>query len=230
MKFLYAHWRNLLLANYVVPSSVLERLVPKQTSLDEFEGQLFVSLVAFLFDETRVLGIPVPFHRRFEEVNLRFYVTPHKDRSIRAVTFIKEIVPKPIIPWIANTLFSENYVALPMAHGYTADEYWYTWGDSGAHRFSARIESEPTYPAPGSIGEFITEHYWGYAQGRGATLEYRVAHPQWKCCEVHSFNIDVDFAETYGKDFQFLNGQSPVNVLYAEGSPVTVSFPKRLRD
>lgn len=228
MKFLSAHWRHLLLANYVVPSSVLERWVPKRTSLDVFEGQLFVSLVAFLFDNTRVLGLPVPFHRRFEEVNLRFYVTPHKDKTIRAVTFIKEIVPKPIIPWIANTLFSENYVALPMAHGSDADGYWYSWGDSGRNRFSAKIETEIAYPSPGSIGEFITEHYWGYAQGRSSTLEYRVAHPQWKCCEVHTFNIDVDFAATYGKEFQFLNDQSPLNVLYAEGSPVTVTFPKRL--
>jgi uncharacterized protein YqjF (DUF2071 family) len=33
-----------------------------------------VSLVGFLFQNTRLRSIPIPFHRIFEEVNLRFYV------------------------------------------------------------------------------------------------------------------------------------------------------------
>ncbi|MCA8986779.1 MAG: DUF2071 domain-containing protein, partial [Planctomycetaceae bacterium] len=143
-------------------------------------------------------------------------------------TFVKEIVPKPIIPWISNTLFSENYVALPMGHGIDETSYWYSWGNSGSNRFSGNVESELAYPAPGSIGEFITEHYWGYTQGRKSTLEYHVTHPQWKCCDVTNFEIAVDFAETYGKQFGFLTTQTPYNVLYAEGSAVTVSFPGRV--
>ena len=117
MKFLSATWTDLLFANYVVDADLLEPFVPKGTRLDPFDGKAFVSLVAFLFDKTRVLGIPIPGYRRFEEVNLRFYVTPEKDTSIRAVTFIKEIVPKRIIPLVANNLFDENYVTLPMDHG-----------------------------------------------------------------------------------------------------------------
>ncbi len=228
MNFLSAHWKHLLLANYCVDRDILQDFVPARTSIDEFDGRVFVSLVAFLFDKTCVLGISVPFHRRFEEVNLRFYVTPDRDRSIRAVTFIKEIVPKRAIPLIANILFHENYVTLPMDHGADRQNYWYSWGDGGRNRFSAQIESELSYPAKGSIGEFITEHYWGYAQGPRSTLEYRVTHPQWRCCEINDFEISVDFAETYGKPFGFLNSLQPYNVQYAEGSAVTVSFPRRV--
>lgn len=228
MKFLSAHWKHLLLANYVVDRSVLEPFVPENTAIDSFNGHVFVSLVAFLFDHTHVLGLPIPFHRRFEEVNLRFYVTPDKDPSIRAVTFIKEIVPKPAIPLIANMLFSENYVTLPMGHGAEGTRYWYTWGKSEANRFIGNVETELAYPSPGSIGEFITEHYWGYAQGRRSTLEYHVTHPQWKCCDVTDFELAVDFADLYGEQFGFLTTQTPYNVQYAEGSGVTVSFPGRV--
>ncbi len=228
MKFLSAKWKNLLLANYSVDHEVLKDFVPAKTSIDPFEGHVFVSLVAFLFDRTCVLGIPVPFHRTFEEVNLRFYVVPDRDPSLRSVTFIKEIVPKPVITWIANALFHENYVALPMDHGYNGADYWYSWGESGLNRFSATIDSELSYPAPGSIGEFITEHYWGYARGRNSTLEYRVTHPQWKSCEITEYEISVDFAQTYGIQFGFLNAQKPYNVQYAEGSAVSVSFPGRV--
>ena len=229
MNFLSAHWKHLLLANYVVDRQLLEPLVPQHTSLDTFDGKVFVSLVAFLFDHTRLLGMPIPFHRKFEEVNLRFYVTPDKDPAVRAVTFVKEIVPKRAIPLIANSLFAENYATARMCHGQTGDGCWYAWGDAGGNRISARIEPGLAYPAPGSIGEFITEHYRGYAQGRKSTLEYRVAHPPWRCGTVTDFQIAVDFGENYGEPFDFLSDQPPCNVLYAEGSPVTVSFPARLR-
>ena len=228
MKFLSASWTNLLLANYSVDRALVEPFVPKHTEIDEFEGHVFISLVAFLFDNTRVLGVPVPFHRRFEEVNLRFYVRPEYDRSIRAVTFIREIVPKRVIPLIANSLFNENYVALPMDHGVQTNSYWYSWEREGSNRFAAHVDSDLVYPDPGSIGEFITEHYWGYAQGPRRTLEYRVEHPQWRCCDISDYEISVDFEASYGKAFAFMNSLAPVSVQFAEGSDVTVSFPRRM--
>ncbi len=181
-----------------------------------------------MFDRTRVLGVPAPFHRRFEEVNLRFYVTPEKDRSIRAVTFIKEIVPKSVIPFIANNFFSENYIALPMDHGNEDGRHWYSWENGTRNIFSGAVGSERSYPAPESIAEFITEHYWGYSKGAKQTLEYQVEHPQWKCCDVTDFQIDVDFALNYGDEFAFLNDIAPANVCYTAGSDVSVSFPTRL--
>lgn len=101
MPFLTAEWKNLLLANYAVEPDVLRPYVPRGTELDFFEGKAFLSLVAFMFERTRVLGVPVPGHIDFEEVNLRFYVKPRRDPGIRAVTFIKEIVPKRVIPAVS---------------------------------------------------------------------------------------------------------------------------------
>lgn len=228
MKFLSAEWKHLLLANYSIDANVLAPFVPDGTTIDKFDGHTFVSLVAFLFDKTRVVGLPIPFHRRFEEVNLRFYVTPDKDSTIRAVTFIKEIVPKSAISLIANHLFHENYVALPMDHCNGEKKHWYSWQNRSRNRFSGTVDSELVYPSKGSIGEFITEHYWGYSKGPKRTMEYRVEHPQWKCCELRDFQIDVDFEATYGDEFSFLNNQAPCNVQYAEGSTVSVSFPRRI--
>ena len=228
MKFLAAHWKNLLLANYRVQAETLHPFLPEQTQLDHFEGATYLSLVAFLFDNTSVLGIPVPFHRRFEEVNLRFYVAPEKAPSIRAVTFIKEIVPKRIITWVANNLFHENYASARMAHEFHENTYAYSWGPDLDNRFFAKVESVPDFPPPGSLGEFITEHYWGYARAGRKTLEYQVEHPPWKCCDVRDFQIEIDFAKTYGPEFEFLNSRNPDSVLFAAGSAVTVSFPARI--
>lgn len=229
MKFLTAQWKNLLLANYVVDPKLLEPFVPSGTHLDPFRGDVFVSLVAFLFDSTALMGVPVPFHRRFEEVNLRFYVAPERDPSVRAVTFIKEIVPKSIIPIVANNIFHENYVAMPMSHRADASDYEYTWTSGRENRFSATITNEQVLPLAGSLGEFITEHYWGYAKAPSYTLEYEVQHPQWPCCDVSDFEIDVDFEATYGRQFAFLADQTPASVQFAAGSAVSVTFPRKLR-
>ena len=105
------------MVNYEVDPAILRTRVPVGTVLDLWSGRCFVSVVGFMFLDTRIMGIPVPFHRNFEEVNLRFYVTRAVDGEIRrGAVFVKEIVPRRAIVWVANGLYNENYVAHPMAH------------------------------------------------------------------------------------------------------------------
>ncbi len=226
--FLTARWKHLLLANYTIDPAVISDLVPHGTAMDHHCDHAYISLVAFRFEGTRVAGVPVPFHRTFEEVNLRFYVAPLKDPSIRAVTFVKEIVPRRVIPWVANTLFSENYVAMPMASQHEPASHRYAWGESLENHFSANVNGELAVPATGSVAEFITEHYWGYTRAKRSTLEYQVRHPTWQGCEISQYRLEVDFGRLYGKRFAFLSSQTPDSVLYAAGSEVAVSFPRRL--
>ena len=83
------------MANYLVEPSILEEFLPKGTTLDFWNGECYVSLVAFKFFDTRVLGFKIPFHINFLEVNLRFYVKRETDgETRRGVVFIKEIVPR----------------------------------------------------------------------------------------------------------------------------------------
>ena len=95
--------------NYAVERSLLGGLVPRGTELDEWQGRVYLSVVGFLFLNTRVLGVPIPFHRHFEEVNLRLYVRRRADAGWRrAVVFIKEIVPRVAIAFTARALYNEN--------------------------------------------------------------------------------------------------------------------------
>ena len=71
-RFLTAEGRNLVMLNYEIDPEVLARHVPVACELDDWQGHTFVSVVGFQFLHTRVLGFPIPFHRHFEEVNLRF--------------------------------------------------------------------------------------------------------------------------------------------------------------
>src|ERR687897_263810 len=127
-KFLTAEWRDLVMANYEVDPEVLRPLIPAGIELDLHEGRCFVSLVGFMFLNTRVLGIRIPLHINFEEVNLRFYVKRETaDEVRRGVVFIKEIVPRFAIAAVARTLYGEPYETWRMTNTRDGDFVGYSW-------------------------------------------------------------------------------------------------------
>ncbi|MEZ5366692.1 MAG: DUF2071 domain-containing protein [Bryobacterales bacterium] len=229
--FLTAEWRSLAMLNYSVEPGLLEPFVPAGLELDLFDGVAYVSLVGFLFLDCRVMGVPVPLHRNFEEVNLRFYVVRRIGGELRrGVVFLKEIVPRAAIAWTARAFYNEPYTAMPMRHAAEPRRVGYGWKSSRRwHSFDVDLEGEPALAEEGSEQEFITEHYWGYcAQRDGGCVEYRVDHPRWKIWTVAASTIEVDFAEIYGERFAPSLQASPSSAFVADGSAISVGWPQRI--
>jgi uncharacterized protein YqjF (DUF2071 family) len=235
--FLTAEWRNLAMLNYEIDPALLRRRVPAGCELDSWIGRCFVSVVGFQFLRTRVLGVAIPFHADFEEVNLRFYVRRRApDGWRRGVVFVKELVPRRAIAFIARRLYGENYFALPMRHalGPTASDGTthasYQWQRGGAWEgFSARFQGDPILCSDDAEETFITEHYWGYsAQRDGSTIEYQVEHPRWRVWRASSASLDCDVAGLYGREFAAALAQPPSSAFVADGSPVIVRRGRRL--
>jgi len=234
--FLTAQWRNLLMLNFAVTPELLQQYVPRHTELDTWNNTYYVSLVGFLFKDTKVKGIGFPLHRTFEEVNLRFYVRFKEGNTWkRGVVFIKELVPKRIITFVANTLYKENYATLPMRHRWhTPDENTlqvaYEWKLAGEWNFlKATAMAAPQAIVPGSEAEFITEHYWGYTQaGPMQTSVYEVQHPQWRVHTVLDYDYHCNAQLLYGAAFAEVLAQQPVSALLAEGSVISVHPKLRL--
>ena len=226
--FLEADWRKLIMANYIIDPDLLTGFIPHGTELDFFEDKTFVSLVGFMFYNTKVLKITVPFHKNFEEVNLRFYVRYNQDGEWkRGVVFIKEIVPLKTISLIANHLYKEHYQTLPMKHNIREDDkvsVSYHWDYKKRwNSLSVLAEKESLPIQEGTEQEFITEHYWGYTRVSDTkTSEYEVVHPKWQHYPVLDYDIDVDFKTVYGEKFGFLSEEKPSSVLLAEGSWIAV--------
>jgi uncharacterized protein YqjF (DUF2071 family) len=226
--FLRAEWRKLAMANYAVDPDILKPYLPYGTELDLWNGNCYVSLVGFMFLRTRVLGIPVPFHINFPEVNLRSYVRRKEgDEWRRGVVFIQEIVPRAALTFVANTLYGEHYRTLPMRHAWVQEQgqltVRYGWKKERWHQFEVTTGDRAVEITPGSEAEFITEHYWGYTRlGPGRTNSYAVEHPRWEVYPVADHALDVDFGLLYGQDFAVLNEQEPVSTMLAEGFPIVV--------
>jgi uncharacterized protein YqjF (DUF2071 family) len=234
--FLTAEWRFLTMLNYEVEPSLLQRHVPPGTELDEWNGQVFLSIVGFLFQRTKLLNARVPFHTDFEEVNLRFYVRRKSAEGWRrGVVCLREIVPRAAIALVANRVYNERYIALPMRHRNEAGadgtlQLEYSWRFQNQwHRLEAKTESNWRGIVEGSQAEFITEHYWGYAAQRdGGCVEYQVEHPRWRVCDTIHAVLDCDVAALYGPEYSAALGNPPASAFVAEGSQVKVHRGRRI--
>lgn len=233
--FLKAEWRYLAMLNYEVDPALLAPYVPLGTELDRLDGKAFISLVGFRFLHTKFLGIRVPFHRNFDEVNLRFYVRRSVGGVVkRGVVFIQEIVPRRAIAAVARLVYNENYRCLPMAHRICSDdgarrvEYGWRLG-SIWNRLQVEATGEPHAITDGSAEQFIAEHYWGYsAQPRGGSVEYHVAHPPWRVWHVTYAAFAGAAGALYGAALASALNRSPDSAFLAEGSPVTVYCGRRI--
>jgi uncharacterized protein YqjF (DUF2071 family) len=237
---LTAEWRHLAMLNYEIDPRALAPLVPAGTQLDLWHGRAYVSIVGFLFRRARLFGVPIPFHGSFEEVNLRFYVRRETgDELRRGVVFVRELAPRRAVALVANALYGEKYLTVPMGHRFVGGdprddrpprklEYHWSFA-SRTHRVAIQTAGELRPSAPSSHEEFIAEHYWGYtALPRGAANEYRVAHRPWRISPAASAEFDCNIAAHYGPQFvPFLRGQ-PTSAFYADGSRVRVYAGRRI--
>jgi uncharacterized protein len=221
--------------NYAVDPVILEKFVPLGTEIDSFQGNTYVSVVGFQFLRTKIFGVaPIPFHVNFDEVNLRFYVQRREgDEVRRGVVFVKEIVPRRAIAYVAPISYGEKYFRCPMRHIISATHgpaAEYRWKFRGAWcAVGAEATSAPFVPAASSLEQFITEHYWGYSALRGGgRVEYRVSHDPWRVWAASISRFEGKSDELYGEGLGgYLNGPTE-SAFIAEGSSVRVPVPRKL--
>jgi uncharacterized protein YqjF (DUF2071 family) len=226
--FLTAEWRHLAMLNFAADPTLLQPLVPAGTELDFHCDQTFLSVVGFMFLHTRVRRLPIPFHRNFEEVNLRFYIRRKVGGEWRrGVCFVRELVPRFAIAFVARAFYGEPYSAVPMRHeisrsagALTVNYAWRRRGVWESLAMSANGDAQGS--ASGSHEEFITEHYWGYTARGARSSEYQVEHPRWRVSPAKTWSFDADVRSLYGEPFVEPLTAAPVSAFIAEGSDVEV--------
>lgn len=220
------------MATYELDEKVLQKYIPHGCELDLFEGRALVSIVAFCFRKTKLLGVPMPLYRDFPEINLRFYVRKRDGEGWkRGVVFIKEIIPHRLPAFLARTLFSENFVVMPVEHELNGQEIEYQWGDDN-HIWGQFVDEDIKELEEGTEEHFIGENYWAFKKiNETLTLEFEVEHEPWKARELDEIEVKIDFAKLYGEEIAAAiekYGGKPRNVFYLDGNNVGVTFPRKL--
>ena len=231
--FLKANWEHIIMANYVIQPEILKPFLPNGVELDLFNCKCYISLVGFMFKNTKLFNIPIPYLGTFEEINLRFYVTRKEGNTIkRGVVFINETIPYPIVAWVANKLYKEHYTVVPTKHEILKKEniqkIKFDWLlDKKWNSIEVVAKNDANRMQNNSLEKFIYEHYYGYTKvSETKTEEYKLQHPSWKTYQVTENTIICDFEAMYGKSFSVLNQTQPEAVFMAEGSAVGVEWKR----
>jgi uncharacterized protein YqjF (DUF2071 family) len=230
--FLTAEWRNLIIASFHAPEALLRPRLPRGLDLDLIDGAPTVSLVAFQFLNTRVMGVRWPGFVNFPEWNLRFYVKENRDAR-RGVVFIREFVPSRVVSRIARSLYNEPYYAAPLTHrhdtpaGHVRHRYSVRFGGA-EHSMEVTATDRLHTPHDSTTEHLLKEHQWGYGTSRrGECLRYEVTHPTWRIHEATpplDAKINVDWTRLYGPEWGVMQDMKPFSVVLAEGSAITVAF------
>jgi len=231
--FLKAQWRNIIMANYPVPETLLMPFLPKGVELDLFQGKAYVSLVGFMFQNIKLFNIPVPWFGNFEEINLRFYVKKTEGEIVkRGVVFISETAPYRAVAWLANKMYKEHYRVVSAQHTWLSKDNFkyiqYKWFlNNKWNSIDVKAFELKTKMLAGSFENFIFEHYYGYTKINATiTEQYSIKHPSWMINAVVESKVSCDFDEMYGKEFGFLSSLQPEATFLAEGSSIQIDWKR----
>jgi uncharacterized protein len=231
--FLRANWENIIMVNYEIDPKVLLPFLPNGVELDLYDGKAYVSLVGFMFKNTKLFNIPIPKLGTFEEINLRFYVIRKEGNQIkRGVVFINETIPYRIVAWMANALYKEHYTVVPTKNNISkfkaTQKVTFEWMVNKKWNCIYVENAIPCHQMEqNSLQKFIYEHYYGYTKiSENKTEEYRLQHPSWKIHDVIDYQVVCDFEAMYGKAFSCLNHTKPAAVFIAEGSAVAIEWKR----
>ena len=222
-----------LKADCEIDPKILQPYLPKGVEIDLFEDKCYISLVGFMFKNTQLFNIPIPWFGTFEEINLRFYVVRKEGNQIkRGVVFINETIPYPIVAWVANKLYKEHYTVVPTKHEQEVNSDFqkikFEWlVNSKWNNMEVSYSFGTDKMKNNSLEQFIYDHYYGYTKVNDPkTEEYKLQHPSWKTHTLSNYKIECDFKAMYGTDFAILNETKPAAVFIAKGSKVGIEWKR----
>lgn len=188
----YQEWNNALFLHYRVSAAVLEALIPKGLELDLFEGDAWVSVVAFKMEKIRPRMLPsLSLISDFFEINVRTYVI--KDNK-PGVYFLNIEAQKMLSVYISRNISGLPYEKANINNS-TSDELTVFRSSNVLKNFKLEasfrvgdILSQKNY-----LDSWLTERYCLYLD-RGLNLfRYEIHHDEWEVREVDLKLLDIRY-------------------------------------
>ena len=158
----YQRWSDLLFVHWRVPAECVAPLLPGGLTLDTWQDDAWIGLVAFRMSGVRPRWWPWGFH--FPETNVRTYVH-HRGRD-PGVWFFSLEATNWLAVSVARALWRLNYYLARMNVVREGDRLWYASRrrDGAASDVRAVVgdhpEAAPTgYAKPGTLEHFLVERY-----------------------------------------------------------------------
>ena len=186
-------WHDLLFAHYRCALSDLRPLIPASLEIETFDGTPWIGVIPFYMSGVRMRAAPpVPTANRFEELNVRTYVTLD---GRPGVWFFSLDAASMLAVIGARLGIRLPYFRASMAMSAREDVISYTsrrWPIAGnPASFAATYQGigPAAPPAPGTLEHFLTERYALYASNGKRIWRGDIFHPRWNI-QAGSARID----------------------------------------
>lgn len=188
----YQEWNDTLFMHWKIPLADLREIVPEQLSIDEFEGNAWVSLVPFTMEKIRPRFLPHwGIVSNFHEINLRTYVT-HNGKP--GVYFINIEGHKHLSVFLSKALSGLPY-GKAIVNRSQKDKLHSYISTNKIKNFSLAAEyeiDEQPYTKT-LLDKFLTERYCLYLDKGDALYRYDTHHEEWKLHGVHMKNLKLQY-------------------------------------
>lgn len=185
----YQEWNHALFLHWQVPYELLRPYVPAKLQIDRFNGQCYISLVAFTMEHIRPRYLPaIKFISEFHEVNIRTYVT---NQEKQGVYFLSIEAEKFLSTHIAKSLSGLPYQKATIKR--TAQEYHCSNKETGNY-FDCSFELGKEFQDKPLLHQWLTERYCLYLEGGDKLYRYDIHHKEWILKEASIKSVALNYS------------------------------------
>ena len=207
----YQEWNNALFFHWTIPFDILRKCVPEKFNIDTFDGNCYVSLVAFTMQKIRPIHLPsVSFISDFDEINLRTYID---NDNRKGVYFLNIEAEKLLSTFVAKFLsglpyekaninrFNNKYISTNPKKGFYLDTEF---------EIKQQLENKT------NLDKWLTERYCLYLDKDNKFYRYDIHHKEWNIKNVDIRRLDL----TYRVGDINLSDKPPSLTHYSDGVKV----------
>jgi len=184
----YQEWNNALFLHYKIPFETLRKFVPENLRIDSFDGNCYISLVAFTMQKIRPKNLPtVKFISDFHEINLRTYID---NDNKKGVYFLNIEAEKHISVFIAKHLSGLPYEKSIMKR--TETTYFSKNGIKNLV-FDVEFVVEEKITNKSELDKWLTDRYCLYLDVNQKIYRFDIHHKEWELKNVKTKNLDLHY-------------------------------------
>ena len=177
------YWGKLLFMHWAIDAELLRPLIPRQLSIDTFDGKAWIGVVPFTMWGIRASFLPpIPGTSAFHELNVRTYV---HFKGVPGVWFFSLDAASRLAVWGARTFYHLPYFNAEMSLPQQGNTIKYHSTRKDARGAPAQLDAHWTIgealaqARPGSLEFFLTERYCLYSYHREQLYRSRIFHQPW---------------------------------------------------
>ncbi|WP_439487394.1 YqjF family protein [Algoriphagus sp.] len=184
----YQEWNRALFLHWIVPFELLRECVPSNLNIDTFDGNCYISLVAFTMEKIRPRLLPsIGYVSDFDEINVRTYID-NDDK--KGVYFLNIEAGKSISAFVAKTISGLPY---EKAKTHRKDKLYNSENIKKGFRLNAEFEIGQEIDNKTELDKWLTERYCLYLDKDNRLYRYDIHHKEWELKNLNIKNLNLNY-------------------------------------